>query len=345
MGPSVASSPADFARMKAGGVSVVRLLISWPTVQPTPNSPFDFSQIDPQVANASAAGIRVLPFVYGTPTWAVQGCTADPALCDRTMPTGDAVSEAGWQQFLSAAVRRYGHTGTFWGDPSDAFNPAYQPITTWQIWNEENSTEFSLAPSSAAYVRLLQLSNYAIKSVDPNAKIMLGGLFRPVAPKGDAGVGGGTRDNFLNELYALGARDLFDFVAMHPYSATIPELKTQLKATRSMVKRNHDAGTKIWITEYGYGSNPRPPGRVPLQRLQVGLKGQALLVRRALGGQLVAKRRKYGIGGVIWFTWKDVDPAVNDARCVLCLSAGMFTADGAPKPAWFEFTRISGGRP
>ena len=68
-----------------------------------------------------------------------------------------------------------------------------------------------------------------------------------------------------------------------------------------------------------------------------GLAGQADFLREAY--RLVLRnRRRWHIGGLDWFTWQDV--ASPDPHCVFCQSGGLFTAEGAPKPAWRAFRHV-----
>jgi hypothetical protein len=61
--------------------------------------------------------------------------------------------------------------------------------------------------------------------------------------------------------------------------------------------------------------------------------------------RLLAKsRRTFRISRVYWFTWQDL-PLATAGECFLCASAGLFTADGAAKPAWSAFARSAGGQP
>src|ERR1035437_6854759 len=66
-------------------------------------------------------------------------------------------------------------------------------VAAWEIWNEEDASQFwSGAPVDAvAYTRLLQAVYPAIKSSDPNATVLLGGLT-------------GNDYAYLQQVYAAG---------------------------------------------------------------------------------------------------------------------------------------------
>ena len=47
--------------------------------------------------------------------------------------------------------------------------------------------------------------------------------------------------------------------------------------------------------------------------------------------------------GALWYTWRD--PANPVGRCGWCPSAGLVDNDLDGKPAWREYTKLSGGTP
>ena len=86
---------------------------------------------------------------------------------------------AQFQDFVRAAVGRYGTGGTFWREHPDLPNI---PVTDWQVWNEANSPLFwKPKPDAAAYLELLRGFDSAARGVDRQANIVLGGLSPPRA--------------------------------------------------------------------------------------------------------------------------------------------------------------------
>src|ERR1700712_4973114 len=78
--PQSPASARDFNLMREAGLDSVRLPLSGAQVQPgTPSlSEPDWSSFDHEVELAAEAGIRVMPFVAGTPSWAAVEPTALP---------------------------------------------------------------------------------------------------------------------------------------------------------------------------------------------------------------------------------------------------------------------------
>ena len=171
-------SASEFDQMGAGNVGTMRQLVLWPAVEPSPGQ-FDWSYLDFVVANSAENDIRVLPFLYGTPNWVkgidCHGLTDE--LCQRVPPVSPKASGQ-WKDFMRAIVGRYGAGGSFWTDTSDAYDPPYEPIIEWQIWNEPSShTYYQPNPKVKGYAKLVKISHDAITEVDPSAQIVLAGVF------------------------------------------------------------------------------------------------------------------------------------------------------------------------
>ena len=117
-------------------------------------------------------GIRLVPYLWGSPAWV--------AATPPRPPLDSASDEQAWQDFLQAAVARYGPGGSYWAhDYEQQYGADAKPlpIQSWQIWNEPNLEKyFAPKPSAQEYARLLEISHDAIKSQDPQARIVLAGM-------------------------------------------------------------------------------------------------------------------------------------------------------------------------
>src|SRR5215218_989321 len=69
--PQATPTPEQFQRLKRGGVDSVRIPIGWSSVQAVQGGPIDWGGIDNLVRGATSAGLEVLPFLTGAPSWAV----------------------------------------------------------------------------------------------------------------------------------------------------------------------------------------------------------------------------------------------------------------------------------
>ena len=333
--PQSLPAPATFERMKRGGVDSVRIPIHWGSLQGTPGAAPDWSAVDAAVGRATAAGIDVLPFVYGAPAWAVplarvpgSGGSAQAPL---RLPIGGAAG-AGWSAFLQLVVARYGPRGSFW-----ARNPGLvpRPIRTWQVWNEQNFKYFVVRPNPVEYGKLVKISHTAIKAVDPGAKILLGGMF---ARPREAEFKRKPRQayfatEFLDTMYKRtpGVKAKFDGIALHPYTTEFQNVAPQIEEVRSLMKAHGDAATGLWITELTWSSGPPDNG------FAKGPRGQVKQLKGAFSA-LTRNAAKWRLRGVYWFSLEDAKGACN-----FCDGSGLFTEALVPKPSWRAFVKFTGG--
>lgn len=323
--PQTPLTERDTNRMRAGGIESVRYPVIWRTIQHAPRSAFNWVGLDQEVTTTARAGLTLLPFLYGTPHWVAGKPT--------TLPVANAKQRRAWAAFLRAAVDRYGSRGTFWSEhaPGSGDYVPRRPIHLWQIWNEENFFYFALPASPGQYGELLKVSHRAIASADPHAKVLAGGLFGNPRPRPPRGM---KATDFLQRLYRVrGVRAAFDGVDLHPYVANIPRLKQEVLSIRRVMIDAHDRRTGLYLTEFGWGSQP-DPRRVAFE---VGLRGQARELRQAYA-YLIANRHRLNLKQAYWFTWKDA-PGI----CNFCDSAGLFRGGSSfrAKPAWRAFVRIA----
>jgi polysaccharide biosynthesis protein PslG len=317
--PQTPAGDADYALMAEAGVKSLRLPLGWASVEPQSPyfSPPDWSGFDRSVALAAEYGMRVFPFVSGSPPW-VAGREA-------VEPVRQAWAGRAWRTFLREAVRRYGSHGSFWRE-----NPElpFLPIQAWEIWNEENIVTFSVRPDPGRYARLLRIAGRAIHGADPGAKAILGGLFgRPlqVPPNVPSGA-------FLGGVYRAGhVKPFFDGVALHPYVADVAAMRPQIVNLRRIMRVHHDAATPLYVTELGWGSDSYQT------RWERGLYGQARELDSAFS-MLADHRHAWRVAGGWWFSWADAG-----RLCQFCDSAGLLTDRREAKPAWYRFTEWTGG--
>jgi hypothetical protein len=308
--PQAPLAEADLDRMR-GTVETLRMPIFWFECEPRPGE-YDFAAVDAEIAAAAAHGIRVLPFVYGTPQW------LDPVEADA--PHGGAALRR-WREFLRVLVDRYGPRGSFWRGRA-----AKLPIRRWQIWNEPNFRLF-WAPhiQPAAYAKLLHASATTIRKADAGARIVLAGI---------APVGAGEKTwVFMRRLLRVpGVRRDFDFAALHPYSATIGQLDYQLERVRAAMVAGGAGRKPLIVTEFGVASGGDFPSA-----FVVGELGQAEFLQRAFS-RLLEMRRHWHLAGAYWYTWRD--EAAADRNCSFCQGAGLLCLEGTAKPSWWAYRRV-----
>jgi hypothetical protein len=307
----------DLKGMAAARVRTERFQLNWPSVQPSQGS-FDWNGTDALVGSLARHGIRPVPFVWGSPPW-VAGTFARP-------PLDSAADEQAWQDFLKAAVARYGPGGIYWGTPyQEQYGTGAKPlpIQSWQVWNEPNLTKyFAPQPSANEYARLLEISHAAIRSQDPQATIVLAGL---------VAYGPTPSWNFLRNVYQVaGAKDNFDVAALHPYSPNLDKFSYALQHFRGAMTQYGDREKPLWLTEVAWGSGP--PDQYGINQ---GLAGQDQMLSGSFQ-MILNNRRAWNVQRVFWFYWRD--PSTPPDTCSFCGTAGLLNYDRTPKPAYNTFT-------
>jgi hypothetical protein len=289
------------------GVQVVRFTIRWDQVAPTapavptdPQDPAYSWEVSSGVLDAlHARGIDVVLQLDGAPSWSNGGKPSN------YIPT----SSKPFGAFATAVAREYP-----W-------------IKKFQIWNEPNQARWLKPTSAPLYVtRLLNPAYVAIHATTAGAEVAGGGT----APRGSTG--GVSPIAWATGMHRAGAR--LDAYAHNPYPLD-PKRETPLRApackrcttvtmaTLSRLERLVGAyfpRARIWLTEYGYQSNP--PDRI------LGVS-PALQARYVSEGAYAAYRAPR-VDLLIHFLYRD-EPTL--AR----FQSGLVTLTNKPRPALAAF--------
>jgi hypothetical protein len=221
----------ELAGIAATGARYLRMDFDWSHIGRREGA-LDWTATERVVRDAHACGLEVLGLLTYTPAWARPAGTGD-----HHPPTdpGD------FAEFAAEAVRRFRPLG----------------VRTWEIWNEPNIDAFwEPAPDPRDYAALLTAAYAALKAVDPDARVLTGGL----SPAPDAS--DGTRiapDTFLEGVYAADGDGHFDAIGHHPYSyPVLPLDSTGENAFADVTPRlfavmqeHGDGDLEIWGTEIG----------------------------------------------------------------------------------------------
>ena len=340
--------PVDktFTLFKQLHVQEVRLNLYWggpygvakhrPASATNPADPaYDWSLYDRTVSYATQYGVHVLFSIYGTPGWANGGKGMNVA------PT-NAID---LRNFAIAAAKRYG--GAYMG-PDGRILPA---VKEWLAWNEPNNPVF-LRPqyrktsagwaiqSAADYARICNAVYSGIHAtLFANERVACGGT----APRGN----NDPRSNrpsvsplaFLRAVKKDGLKT-FDAWAHHPYYAgpndqptTKPVTASGAPATAVTLGNISDlirevtqlyGNKRIWITEYGYQTNP------PDSLYGVSWAKQAAYLTQAFG----IAHKNPRIDMMLWFLLKD-EPNLSGWQ------SGLITYRGVHKPSFAAFMRMA----
>jgi hypothetical protein len=300
--------------MTAANASYTRVPLQWRYIEPNDLSPpvYGWEGTDPTIQALSRAGIRPVAVLYTRPPWASSdGC--GPV---------DLVPIARYQAYLRALVERYDGDGI-----NDA--PGSPRIGHWEVENEEdfdlgmgiweNDTGSCFGgPLAAAYADHLRASYKAIKTADPTATVLFGGLAYDRFYNGPAGYSptgpfdyefvGNTLASLTTRYSGESGYPFFDWMAVHiyndfrnnwdgaqPYNQELAAKVAHLRNHQMVRSGVFDLRSKpIVITEVGLSSAPADQWTYRDEALQAAYPGQVLI--RALSE---------GVPLVLWFVGKD----------------------------------------
>jgi hypothetical protein len=338
--------PQTFSMFKQLHVQEVRLNLYWggrfgvaksrPASATNPADPaYDWDLYDRTVNYAAQNRVHVIFSIYGTPSWANGGKGPNVA------PT----RATDLRNFAYAAARRY--AGRYMGSDGRVL-PA---VKEWLAWNEPNNPIF-LTPQYRKTAK-----GWTIQSAVDYAKIcnaVYNGVHATLAPSERVGCGvTGPRGNnnpntarssvsplaFLRAAKIAGLKT-FDAWAHHPYYAgpsdtptTKPLTKKGAPATAVTLGNLGDlikevtrlyGNKRIWITEYGYQTNP------PDRLFGVSWAKQAAYLTQAFS----IARKNPRIDMMLWFLLKD-EPTLSGWQ------SGLLTSSGKKKPAYTAFMKMA----
>jgi hypothetical protein len=353
-GLGLSGSPSDrstwLQRARDADAKVIRIGASWsllatsrPANPADPADPaYNFSALDAEIRDITAAGLRPLVTVVPAPPFA-EGPGRPPSAPSGTWKPDPAA----FGSFALALARRY--SGAFAGLPR---------VRYFQAWNEQNLGGF-LNPQYAGrkpvgalhYRRMLNAFYASVKSVHGSNLVITGGT----GPYGDRPGGQRTRPlAFWRKILCLrkqgkrlrGAKcspkPRFDVLAhhaintsgkptksaLHPDDVSSADVGALRRTLRTAERKRKIAGNRrhhpIWITEIWWESNPPDRFRGLPPAKQARFLQQTLYLLWKAGAKLVVNLHTG-------------DPPFNPDRPLATADAGIYYADGRPKPALTAF--------
>ncbi len=267
-------------QLTALGVDWVKVEVYWRDLEATQGQ-IDFATLDSTVDALEGAGLNILFTVTSAPAWARTS----------TEESGPPDDFATYRTFVGALADRYAGR-----------------VDAYEIWSEPNlrrewnSTEHTI--NAGGYMELLQIAYDAIKAQDSAAIVVSAGL----APTGyNDGVNAINDRLFLQGMYSNGLAQYSDAVGAHPNGwANPPDARCcnqpegvashyqdrsfffldTLSDYRDIMTRNGDGNTKIWVTQFGWGttddSEPLPENSSNVFLNYTSLEEQAVYITRAV---------------------------------------------------------------
>ena len=231
--------------MAAGGVQLGRIDARWSNVEPSPPSNgqhnYNWSMYDSIVQAMAQHNIRWYPIVdYSTGWSGVTPGDSNSAVAPNHI--------ADFAAYATAFARRYGRGGTFWQSHQSL---PQLPVTSYEIWNEENSTVFWRPQDQAPeqYADLYMAARGAIKTVDSGADVVVGGLAL-------GNNGGADEIQFLQRMFAHrpDLKDHIDGVGLHPYQANVADTEMRIARFRQALDQLDGPEVPLEITEVGWAT-------------------------------------------------------------------------------------------
>jgi polysaccharide biosynthesis protein PslG len=309
-----------FSQLKGLGVTWVRWDFDWSLIQKNGSASFDWSGTDRVAQTAIKYGISALGIIDFTPSWAqLTACKGDFA-CAPADPNA-------FGAFAGQVAARYAPLG----------------IHYWEIWNEPNYYFFwKPKPDISSYVVMLKSAYANIKSADPSAFILTGGL-----------ASAGDEDNniapitFIQMLYELDATKDFDGIAVHPY--TYPAIASypaswnswqQIATIRQTMSAHGDGNKQIWLTEYG-ATTGGPGNAHETTQLDNFIYGKDFMTENAqsdiMNDALLRLSQVSGsVGPFFWYSLRDDGTDKSTPENFF----GLLRFDGTKKPAYDIFHNV-----
>ncbi len=238
-------SEAESARLgqmaAQAGVQWSREELSWANIEPQRKGSYNWTPYDNRLASDFNNNINVIGMLLTTPKWSSTNPSAPDWYWYEPANFND------YFDFVRAAVTRWGGR-----------------IHTWEIWNEPAVTGtwncVNGCDRTADYARLLAGAYAAVKSVDPSARVLVGGTYVHF-PEGGDPTGGGF--DFLDRVIAdSGGAINFDALSIHTYMGDrIPEstdpttivqnFQYRLDLANGWINEHGGRPAEIWVTEDG----------------------------------------------------------------------------------------------
>jgi hypothetical protein len=250
------------------GIGAVRYgFLSWRSVQPTANGPYNWdgaADIEVVIRRLHARGIEPLIIVGDSPAWA----TVPRAVDGASTSCGPIRDEAhdDFARFMRAAVARYAAEPfgvRYWelGNEIDIDSSIINPDNGFGCWGDIRDPYYG----GERYGRMLKVVYPAIKQANPEAEVLFGGL---LLDNPNSSPEKGKPERFLEGALRAGAGNAFDVLPYHSYPTYL------------------DQG-RIGQIDYDTAT----PGN-PWNSLGGGVRGKARFLREVLA--------RYGVDKRVW---------------------------------------------
>jgi hypothetical protein len=168
------------ARIAKLGIRDIRVGFAWPRIEPLPPingaHQYRWTSFDGEIGALARHGMRAQANITQTPRWNADTSIIDAINCNRSSSWAP-LDIAPYAPVARAIAARYGRGGAFWRAHPNI--PA-RPIVRYEIWNEPNLRGgWCPNPQPERYADMFINAARAIRSVDHNAQVVIGGVAPP----------------------------------------------------------------------------------------------------------------------------------------------------------------------
>jgi hypothetical protein len=287
------------------GVGWTEIQFTWSKLQSSPGTA-NFVPFDQLVTAANDSNLHIIGRLGFSTSWntTAPATVTDAARREKYPPTSYDL----WGQYVFTIVQKYKasvHHWEVWYSPDTGGTPAPgQECTGW--W----------CGSPAQYARLLAVAFKNVKAADPTAVVLFGGL---------ALSGNQLDQNFMSEVLSdadFPGVDSFDIAAFHAFGSKAEVLR-RMNLIKSQLAFGGAGLRQIWVTEFGYSSDPAAQNVAPYFG---GEDGQASYVK-----ELAPYLLGFGARKIFWF--KLIDTQTSQAAGDPFATYGLVTFTGTQKKA------------
>lgn len=231
--------------VKDAGIGWVKQQFPWEELeQPRKGQFYDtkynqgtWDKFDGIVKLAEDSGLKLIIRVDRPPAW---------ARSDKSNPERPPDNFDDYGDFVAAVASRYKGR-----------------VSHYQVWNEPNlGEEWTGKPDPQGYVQLLRTAYQRLKQVSPDMVV----LSAPLAINNETGPIHLNELDFLDQMYAAGAKQFFDVLSANAYGMDKPPGDTPSRTTlnfrrvellRQVMEKNGDANKAVWFNEYAWNASPK----------------------------------------------------------------------------------------
>jgi hypothetical protein len=342
------------------GAGSARVYIDWAYIQSVDALTYNWDMYDSWMSQVKTAGVQIIGTISNPPAWAVD-TTADP--CSNKI-LAEQVDE--FYNFITTLVNRY--------------QVAPYNIHTWEILNEPDAIDGYRCTTGVSnygeygvdYSTLLQGAYLTIKTADPSAKVIMGGLaydwfYLPYDDTiyYDGSLAGQFNRYFIDDVVTSGGANYADAVNFHyfhdfaaewerwtvgdlptcgdytlrdPQEATYATYGMDLVAKGShflnRLKTCYGVEKPLWITEIGYHGTADP--LVLAIRPEDTLDNQARYVF-----MIYARGLSLGAENITWYALNIIPSITPDDFQGLLYDSRDGDLENQPKPAFYAYQTLA----